>query len=199
MTGQSVNRFGPLAALVKDVQETEHKFLLHGGDEKRTSWMPYQPADFISIIWECLPQMAGKMFLDVGCGPGTKLQVASGLFGLDVRGIEIDPQMVLEARKRLGDRVIHADALNLPAGWNFSHFDLIWLYRPFRDPILETKLESRIVREMADGAILAGSGWETDPADLGWAPVVDDCLHSPYDPDVKIIRGAWQKPGFRRE
>jgi SAM-dependent methyltransferase len=189
-----VPRFEATAALVSEVQETEHKYLLHGPrhDPIVTPWMPYQPADFIGIVWECMPEMAGRLFIDIGCGPGTKMRIAEMLFGLDVRGIEINADMADEARKYFPEPgiVCTGDALDYGLG---DRFDLIWLYRPFREAGRELLLEQRLMDRMKPGAILAGSGWEIDPALLGWSTIVDDCLISP-DGTAKIVRGAWQKP-----
>jgi SAM-dependent methyltransferase len=195
-----VSRLEELAALALDVQQTEYRYLLHGDrhDPVTTPWMPYQPADFISIIWECLPELTRfpAAFLDVGCGPGTKMQIARELFHLDVFGVEVDEDMAAEARSRFnGTRVVTGDALKLLPGYllPFEMFDIIWLYRPFRDPVSEARLEQKVIGAMKPGAILAGSSWETDVSSLGWNPVVDDCLISP-DGRAQIIRGAWQKP-----
>ncbi len=196
-----------VGALASDVQETEAKYLLHGTDRHNprvTPWMPYQPADFIGIIWECMPQITPQEqdshyapgFLDVGCGPGTKMAIAASLFGLVVSGIEIDSAMALEAAKYLASiptaEVEEGDALHVPEGY-YGNFDLIWLYRPFRDANLERALEARIIDEMRSGAILAGGSWETDLAALGWQAIVDDTLIAP-DGVACIWRGAWQKP-----
>jgi SAM-dependent methyltransferase len=187
-----------LAALVREVQQTEHKYLLHGARHNpvTTPWMPYQPADFIGILWECLPELTGKVFLDVGCGPGTKMRIAQDLLGFDVFGVEVDEEMAAEARKVFKalrpNRIRTGDALGYSEHW-YGDFDLVWLYRPFRDPFKEHDLEQKIMTALKPGAILAGSSWETDPGMLGWQPIVDDCLISP-DGKSQIIRGAWQKP-----
>lgn len=185
-----------IASLVSDVMETEHKYLLHGPrhDPVVTPWMPYQPADFIGILWECMPELAGNTFLDVGCGPGTKMRIAETLFGMNVRGVEINSEMAEEAQKLFPGQVVCGDALDLLPDYHpFDTFDIIWLYRPFRDVSREMLLEQKITGSMKPGAILAGASWEVDPAMLGWQPIVDDCLYSP-DGTQKIIRGAWQKP-----
>lgn len=197
-----MSQFDDLAVMVKEVLKTEHEFLLHGPrhDPVTTPWMPYQPADFIGILWECLSELptgwefGRPFFYDVGCGPGTKLRIAQELFGFRVGGIEIDKKMAGIARQHFGDyQVTCGDALNPPAPINWSPPDVIWLYRPFRDPVSETRLEQSIISGMKPGAILAGSSWEIDPGALGWAPVVDDCLISP-DGKSQIVRGAWKKP-----
>lgn len=183
-----------IAALVRDVQETEHKYLLHGPrhDPIFNPWMPYQPADFIGIVWECMPELNGVEFLDVGCGPGTKMQIAAALFGLNPIGVEIDLEMAREARKRTPALILWENAIDSPDHF-YGLFDLIWLYRPFRDSERERALELHILNAMQPGAILAGGSWETDVPGMGWQPIVDDCIISP-DGTAKIFRGAWQKP-----
>jgi SAM-dependent methyltransferase len=144
--------------------------------------MHFQPGDFMSIMFECVPELKGRLFLDVGCGPGTKMQLARYFYGLDAEGIEINPVMAEEAA--LYGAVTIGDALSLPDGF-YSAVDLVWMYRPFRDVKLERQLEDRVTTEMKPGAVLAGGAWETCPAERGWMPVLDDW---------ELRRGAWQKP-----
>jgi SAM-dependent methyltransferase len=193
-----VSQYQNISELVTHVQETEHKYLLHGDRRNAITlpWMPYQPADFIGIAWECMPELHGRLFLDVGCGPGTKMQIASELFGLDAYGIEVDAAMADEARKHFPERghIVTGDALHLQPDYHpLGVFDLLWLYRPFRDPESERALEERIIAEMKPGAVLAGGSWEVDVPALGWQPIVDDCLIAP-DGVGRIFRGAWKKP-----
>jgi SAM-dependent methyltransferase len=171
------------AAVIRDVQETEHRWFAQGDPKSPVlPWMPFQPADFLSIVFECIPELTGREFLDTGCGPGTKMRLARHFFGMSCWGIEIDPAMADTARGH--GNVICGDALQVPDG-TYADCDLIWLYRPFRDPELEEKLEARIMDEMKPGAILAGGAWELCPADFRWHTVVDDW---------ELRRGAWIKP-----
>lgn len=172
--------------VIRDVQQTEALWF-HQGDPKSPTlpWMPFQPAEFLSIVFECVPEMKGREFLDVGCGPGTKALLARHFFGLAASGVEIDEKMASAASSN-GIPVVRADALDLPDG-AYSRCDLIWLYRPFRDAKLEDILERRIMSELKPGAILAGGAWENCPAESGWVPVVDDW---------ELRRGAWMKPKF---
>jgi SAM-dependent methyltransferase len=180
---QDSQPFLTVAAVVRDVQETEHRWFSQGDPKSPTlPWMPFQPADFLSIVFECIPEMKGRKFLDVGCGPGTKMLLAKQFYGLNVHGIELNPAMACVAFKE--GSVKTCDALQVPAG-TYRAFDLIWLYRPFRDPQLEEELEARITDEMKPGAILAGGAWEHCPAEYGWPPVMDDW---------ELRRGAWIKP-----
>ena len=176
-------QFMTTAALIRDVMQTEAQWFAQGDPKSPTTpWMPFQPADFLAIMFDCVAQMRGRVFLDVGCGPGTKMALAAKLYGLESWGIEISPAMA-EAAEKHGN-VVCADALKSAPG-AYAYYDLIWLYRPFRDRNLEEQLEARIMDEMKPGAILAGGGWELCPPDHGWLTVVDDW---------ELRRGAWMKP-----
>lgn len=187
-------RAGAVQRLIASVAETEHKYLMHGKrrDPVTLPWMPFQPADFLGIMWDAVEQLDGPVFLDVGCGPGTKMRIAKDMFGLIPYGIEVDAVMAEEAKAH-GVAYL-GDALSLPTIERiYATADLIWLYRPFRDPEHEAKLEQVIIANMKPGAILAGGSWETDVPGLGWGTIVDDCIVSP-DGLGRIWRGAWQKP-----
>lgn len=182
-------QFLTTAALIRDVQKQERSWFEQGDPNAVVNpWMPFQPADFLSIVFECLPELGGREFLDVGCGPGTKMQLAKHFFGLEPCGIEIVPDMAAAAAVIGGVRT--GDALLAPDGV-YENFDLIWLYRPFRDPQLELQLEERIMREMKPGAVLAGGSWETCPGYVPhrWIPIVDDW---------ELRRGAWMRPAASR-
>jgi SAM-dependent methyltransferase len=171
------------SVVIREVQQAEHLWFAQGDPYSPTlPWMPFQPAEFLSILFECVPEMTGRAFLDVGCGPGTKMLLASHFYGLEVQGVEINPVMAVEAETH--GSVWVGDALSAPPGF-YREYDLVWLYRPFRDAALETQLETRLMNEMKPGAILAGASWELSPAERQWIPVVDE-----WD----LPRGAWMKP-----
>jgi SAM-dependent methyltransferase len=171
------------SVVIRQVQQTEHQWLKQGDPKSPTlPWMPFQPAEFLSLLFDCVPEMTGREFCDIGCGPGTKMLLASHFYGLSAHGIEISPAMGEAAR--VHGPVLIADALSMAPGF-YREYDLIWLYRPFRDTILEKQLEERVMDEMKPGAILAGGSWEIMPPERRWIPVVDDS---------ELRRGAWMKP-----
>lgn len=185
--------FADSARLIRDVQHAEHQWFKQGDPKSPYNpWMPFQPADFLAILFDCVGELRGNVFLDVGCGPGTKMALAAHFYGLEAWGIEIDPDMA-QAAGQYGT-VVCADALNSAPG-AYAFYDLIWLYRPLRDVTLEWQLEQRIISEMKPGAILAGASWETDPASLHWVTVFDDYLTDPRTGALVASRGAWMKPG----
>lgn len=176
-------RAGHVQRQIRWAQEEEARLLLHGDrkDPVYLPFMPYQISDFTAVMIDCVAETHGPEFLDVGCGTGTKMVLAHELFGLEVSGIERDHEMWKTAQNR--GTAIFGDALNPLL--NYGLYDIIWLYRPFRDNDLEASLEGKIFTEMKSGAIVAGGAWEICPAALGWNTIVDDW---------ELRRGAWMKP-----
>jgi len=87
---------------------------------------------------------AGLKALDVGCGTGLVMEILGEV--LDVKGLDIDPGMVEEARKR-GFDVSQADALNLP--YEDSSFDIVYcsfLLLWVRDPVKAVSEMRRVSR-----------------------------------------------------
>jgi hypothetical protein len=151
-------------------------------------WMPFQVADFVAIMSECVAYcnpveepVVSAQFLDVGSGIGTKMMLAEVLFGLSPSGLEVDEEMARYAGDTYGQWTILKDALKYP---NYYNFDIIWMYRPFRDGFKQAELEHKIFEEMKPGAIVAGAQWENQPG--GFEIIVDDWETG--------HRGAWKKP-----
>ena len=99
-------------------------------------------------------------FLDVGCGLGNIMEIAGGI-GFQSFGIEYNEGLIHKALfttfkmdkkvlKNEMEGVFFGDAFK----FNFyDQFNVIYLYRPVRDPVLEGKLEQLIENEMAVGTI----------------------------------------------
>lgn len=175
-------RAGELQRILHEAYEDEHAFMLQGGDSIRTSWMPFQLADFVAIMTEVMCVTEGVNFLEIGSGASTKSMIARHMFGLSTFGIEYDETLATVARQKARGPVWTGDAISYPD--SYGNYDIVWLCRPFRDPVLQGDLEVRVYKEMRPGAVLAGSGLENAPD--GWVTVVDD-----YDSGNQ---GAWQKP-----
>ncbi len=95
-------------------------------------------------------------FLDVGCGGGVKVALAADFFDEAV-GIEVDPgyaaaaRGTLEAMRAHRCAVVEADALT----WDgYGGHDVIYFYRPTRDPDDLAALERRIVEQSGPDTIL---------------------------------------------
>lgn len=174
---------GEIQRILNEAFEDEHAFNLQGADKIHLGWMPFQMADFISIMSEVIREADGPLFLEVGSGIGTKMLVARYLFGFTTHGIEYNETLATVAKQRRRGSVTVCDALTVGEG-SYSRADVIWMYRCFRDPVLQRQLEERIYAEAKPGCIFAGAHLEHVPP--GWMTIVDDI-------DVGN-RGAWKKP-----
>lgn len=173
---------GELQRILREADADEWAFNLQGGDKIRLPWMPFQLADFTAIMTEVIRETDGVSFLEVGSGIGTKSAVARYFFGLTTLGIEYDETLATVATQKRRGPVWVGDALQYPYG--YGDYDIIWMYRVFRDEALQDQLEQKIYREMKPGAIFAGAALQNAPQ--GWITVVDDI-------DMGN-RGAWKKP-----
>ena len=132
-------------------------------------WMPFSWPDFIALMAEAMPEVTGDRFLDIGCGPGTKMLLADAVFGLRASGIERSPEMVKEA-SQLGLQAFEADAL----GWeNYGRYDLVFFNRPFFDNGQQAELEKQVWAGMKSGAVVIGVNLIAPPP-VTWYPVLDD-------------------------
>ena len=64
---------------IRWVMDEEHRLLMHGnrkGDAECLPFMPFQPAEFIAIMFDVVAETSGAKFLDIGCGTGTKMTLA---------------------------------------------------------------------------------------------------------------------------
>ena len=95
-------------------------------------------------------------FLDIGSGGGSKLVAASSYFE-DVTGLEYNPDYVRRSRHWLDSvgaedlALIEGDAL---AFEGYGDFDVIYFYRPLREPSLQAEMEERVVRQARPGTIV---------------------------------------------
>ena len=101
-------------------------------------------------------------------------------FGLTAVGVERNPEMAQTAQVNTCEAYC-ADALTYD---NYQNYDIIWMYRPFKDALHEYQLEQLVYDTAKPGAIVAGGALESQPE--GWIPVMDD-----WD---SMRRGAWKKP-----
>jgi hypothetical protein len=171
-----------LQRLLNEANEDEWAFNLQGGDKIRLPWMPFQLADYIAIMAEVMRETNGIGYLEVGSGIGTKMMVARHLFGLVPFGIEYDETLATICSQKKRGPTWTGDALQFPYG--FAGYDIVWMYRVFRDVELQDQLEQQIYSGMKPGAIFAGAALQNTPQ--GWQVVVDD-----WDMGN---RGAWLKP-----
>jgi SAM-dependent methyltransferase len=163
-----------------DRLEKEWRGRIPDDDKTRCPWMPYPMSGYILLLDEAFAAAPGNRFLDVGAGPGSKMMRARDQYGLDVTGIEIVPEYAAEAGRH-GLDVRLGDALDFK---DYGEFDLIWIYRPFRDPDLEAALEDLIWDQMAVGALAMCAGLEAPPPSPSFWPELDD---------LELKRGIYRK------
>jgi len=151
-------------------------------DEKAwiTPWMPFNLFDFGTMLLEACPWADGPRLLEIGCGPGSCLMLARAL-GWDARGIEINDEMTAAARSA-GLDVIACDALEFGG---YGDCDAVWFNRVFRNRGAQERLEAKLWREMAPGAVILC-------ANLQHPPPPEWIIVSDMWDDLR--RGVWCKP-----
>ncbi len=101
-------------------------------------------------------------FLDVGCGIGTKLVLASGPFNYNVDGIEINKKYVDFYNNKFSKflfpfenapKIFHADGRTFE---RYNEYDVIYFYCPMCKYELQRELEKQIVARAKKGAIIIG-------------------------------------------
>ena len=153
------------------------------------SWMfkPYPISTFGKLLTAVIEDMRwtwnrevdnpAPKFLEVGCGPGTKLVVAEKVFGLDAGGFDYNPDYVRDANALLQSKgckggAFVADAREVGAPYNIA--DVIWLNRPFVHLELTRHLEKTVLNRMHPGAYVILGNYATNPKELGWQVIAED-------------------------
>lgn len=154
-------------------------------------FMPYSMQLFAALLMDAVMNLPGRFaydpfgrtrrarFLDVGCGPGTKMQLAEQLFSLDVRGIDIVPEFIAEARSYCLDAEV-ADA------FDYADYDQAAIVLVNRPSGLQDDLEKLVMSRMAPGALLIAINWRNEPGRAGWRTISQE-----YG---EPVRGVWAKP-----
>jgi len=182
-------RAGTVAATLRRAAQLDQQWMrkVPETDRRYTPWMPFSIPAFIALLAEALPEapeIRGDLrFLDIGCGPGSKMLIARDLFGLDVTGFDRVPEYVIAARSVALDAYI-ADAEDWPSYGNAS---VTWFNRVARDPEIQARIEAAVWRGAASGAVVIGANLEGPPP-RSWLPVLDDWA------DAR--RGIWANPGM---
>lgn len=95
-------------------------------------------------------------FLDVGCGGGTKMIVASHFFEV-ADGLEYNSDYVAHAERTLelaraeGCTIIEGDALTFN---DYSSYDVIYAFRPLSDRVMLAELETTILDQAKPGTLI---------------------------------------------
>lgn len=143
----------------------------------------------------CLAQSrsAPPRFLDVGCGGGTKVYAALPFFR-DSMGLENNPiqaQVAAAVMAKLNaplECIIESDARNFD---DFGKFDVIYFYRPIKNPNGLRQMEDRIMSQVRPGTLLIAPylGFSAEQGDMRCskiAPSIYVAGMSPYQ--VETLR-----------
>jgi SAM-dependent methyltransferase len=119
-------------------------------------------------------------FLEVGCGPGTKLVLADEVFHLQTYGFDVSPKYVQAASDLVGacGNTAGIWKQDVRAFDEWHNYDIISLNRPLRDYQDELRLELDVFGEMNIGSILIlGNGLSTPD---GWVKLATGVAAAVY-------------------
>lgn len=165
---------------------TKHRELRE--DTQSYGWEPYPAASFVNLLTIAMGQTRNQgMFIDVGCGIGTKVRIAEAM-GLDAYGVELFPEYVAEAR-RTGMRVQQYDVRT--DGFDYSRYDIVYINHPLRDTVAQDAVEYRLQDRMKPGAVLITVN------NIRTMPLEWDMISRPIWSNLDKLRFDWvaQKPG----
>ena len=125
------------------------------GQEKRGSYryIPLPLGIFVSQISAVVDYTNPYNYpswIDVGCGIGTKVLLAQHM-GFNAHGIDLNRRYVALARRltRQNHKIILGNALE----HDYSGYDVIYFYKPFKNDYLEEQLEAHLIGTAQPGAI----------------------------------------------
>lgn len=131
--------------------------------EEFHSYEPTPVVDFLEdmeVVGRCAP---GRRFLEVGCGIGTKMIIATKL-GYEVHGIEVREQYAAVAKHLCPEAKVEiADAR---AYDDYRSYDVVFSYRPLRSDAGMAAFDQWLTDRMRPDAVLfapyrslRGLGW----------------------------------------
>jgi len=145
---------------IRDIDE-KSKNLKQRRENGMYPFIPLSPYEFTNTLSFVRTYLNNKRkyngtFIDVGCGPGTKVILAHEL-GFKAHGIEYDLELVKIAKK-ICMKVFYDDStieLGDALTYNFyDKYDVIYYYCPLSDRDKQIILEKKIEDDMKVGAIL---------------------------------------------
>ena len=131
---------------------------------------------------------AGARFLDIGCGNGMKLLSAAPYFD-QCDGLEYQDTSVTAAKALLASAnasrcaVFQGDATTYDG---YDGYEVIYLYKPMRDPEVLMALEDRVVAQAKPGTVLIAPYYEfrTRSEELGCGRVTGDVYVTATDQEA---------------
>jgi trans-aconitate methyltransferase len=155
---------------VRQIERQWQKQVDVGDQQMFTGWMPSDVAQFLVLLVEAVVEAPDKSFLEIGCGPGTKMMLARDLFGLDVTGLDRVPEYLVAAKEQ-GLNVVECDAMDFQA---YNKFGIVFFNRPFRDRPTQAKLEKLVYSKIRRGSVVICMNLETQPPEDKYLVITND-------------------------
>jgi SAM-dependent methyltransferase len=141
------------------------------GEAVHFGYVPLSLAEFLSGLEICRRHAPGRRFLDLGCGIGRAMLLASGL-GWDVTGIEHYAPYAASARSLVPEATVLECEAEQFGG--YDRFDVVYSFRLCVDDRDQLALEQRIVSRMHPGAVIF-LGHRTLPEPVGGESLGENC------------------------
>lgn len=159
------------------------------------SWMfkPYPLSTFGRLLKAVCDDMkhtwgvpfteSAPLFVEVGCGVGTKLALAQKMFGLKVSGFDYNQDYCNATSELLYGKgceswtIQRLDARSRDAVELYKTADVLYLNRPFVHLDLQAELEKLALHSMRRGAYIILGNYAADPEKLrqrGWREITQD-------------------------
>lgn len=146
----------------------------------------------LALLRRIYPSLSDLRVLDVGCGSGASM-LNFALHGMDVYGIEIDPNMINHVPDFLLQRIVWADALYGLYAWGRETFDVAFI------GCLGYVMSSDLGKLLTDlwGTLKQGSPVILDlPRNAQEVSVADKVAYGPYIRPSQTYRGVLNQSGF---
>jgi hypothetical protein len=121
-----------------------------GDAEDHYGWSPFGLRKFEELLVLAADRTdAGALFMEAGCGIGTKLYRARQL-GLWEYGMDINNNFIKHAREVLGVRAYLGSVREMP----YDKADIVYISRPYKNDEVEVEYETSVHSAMRNGTIL---------------------------------------------
>lgn len=138
--------------LINTLEKIEQKYKSRQPfDDIKYNYVPYELKLFLNLIadiYEITKNKKNPKFIDIGCGIGTKVLIASILFdsyGIDCNQEHIEISKILGCNNTFCGDIFEQD---------YSDYDILFYYRPFYDDVIYEKFETKIYEESKTGSII---------------------------------------------
>jgi SAM-dependent methyltransferase len=108
------------------------------------------PLDVFLAGLSALGVPGGRSYLEVGCGIGTKLAIASAA-GWEATGLELDAETAAVAAKLVPEAIVTVEDARDFTG--YGAFDAVFMFKPLMKDVAQAALERLIVAQMAPGSL----------------------------------------------